>query len=361
MRNVLLITLFDEVNIGNRLQNYALQKILNKYGAKVTTVDNYYTNVFSAKSEIKYIIKKLLTCIGCRKYQKDCRAYGKLHRMRKSIRKFNNKNLSTVKKITNQQAFNADWSDYDLAIAGSDQVWHKWRSDENELPFYYLEFMPSNKRASYAASFGFESFPKQDIEQHRNGLTGMKYISCRENRGCSLVQELIGREVLQVLDPTLLLSANEWREIKEQASSFSKEQTNFAFIFFLGDISDEYQAHINSVKKNFGIEKLIYFDDLKALGPCDFLYLIDQSEYVFTDSFHCTVFSTLFNKRFTVFKRVQPEFEKMFGRIEDLLASTNKLDFIYGGSSREPENNFDELYNTSIRYIEEILGATNES
>ena len=73
------------------------------------------------------------------------------------------------------------------------------------------------------------------------------------------------------------------------------------------------------------------------------------------------MFSTIFDKDFTAFRRVQQGFDKMFGRIEDLLSSTNKLDHIYGGTRQTPKNNFNELYRDSIRYIEKILGITNEN
>lgn len=83
--------------------------------------------------------------------------------------------------------------------------------------------------------------------------------------------------------------------------------------------------------------------------------MINNAEYVFTDSFHCTVFSVLFNKEFTVFRRQQAGFENMFGRIEDLLASKNALEHIYGGTAIEPTNDFDKLYDASIAYLEDIL------
>ena len=298
MKKILLVTLFDENNIGNRLQNYALQKVLEAYGSEVTTLDNYYSKRNSLKARTKVFVKRILACFGNQKYVRHCRKYKQLKRMGKSIRKFNANNISCVKQVTNQQAFDQDWSCYDLAIAGSDQIWHKWRADIHELPFYYLQFMPLEKRVSYAGSFGFEAFPEKDLEQHRVGLTEMKHISCREESGCTLVKELTGKDVPRVLDPTLLLQADDWREIEKQASDFSKNQDNYAFVFFLGDITDEYKSYMDSIMNAHGIHKLINFADesIKECGPCEFLSFIDRAQYVFTDSFHCTVFSIIYNK-----------------------------------------------------------------
>lgn len=359
MKKVLLVTLFDEGNIGNRLQHYALQTVISGYGIEVTSLDNYYTPRESVKDRIKYLVKRLLCGLGSKKYVQACLDYRFLKRKKKAIRKFNENHLTTVKQITNRESFDTDWSDYDLAIAGSDQIWHKWRNDVEELPFYYLQFLPSEKRVAYAASFGFENFSSESLEQHRAGLSGMCHISCREDSGCALVKDLVGREASRVLDPTFLLNADQWYAVAKRSSRFARSQKHYAFSFFLGKLTDEYKDYMNSIMQENSIVQLINFSDETILecGPCEFLSFIERADYVFTDSFHCTAFSHIFDKEFVVFRRVQPGFEKMFGRIEDLLASVDKLDHIYGGTSHESKNNFSELYEHSVQYLENVLGV----
>ncbi len=364
MKKVLIVTLYGNHNFGNRLQNYALQKVVESYGFEVTTLDNRNSKIYNIKIRVKHMIKRIFS-----RFQNKRRAINRLNndRLNLSIRdavcNFNRSNISHIKRIITPKAFYMDWSSYDLAIAGSDQVWHKWGSDIHELPYYYLQFMPPEKRVAYAASFGFEEFPEKDIKQHRIGLQGMREISCREESGCRLVEELTGRRVPRVLDPTLLLSADEWREIEKQSNGIGEKLGKYAFVFFLGKRSQEYTEYIAATMKEKGIEKLIniYDEQVGACGPCEFLSLIDHAQFVFTDSFHCTVFSTIFGKDFTAFRRVGTGFEKMFGRIEDLLSSTNKLNHIYGGAQQVPKNNFDELYRDSVQYLETILGIANEN
>ena len=359
MKRALIVTLYGNLNFGNRLQNYALKRMVESYDFEVTTLDNSRLHVYNTKAHIKYCIKHLLTCLGIKNYSASCQRDLNW----RSLCKFNQENFGDAIRVSNQQAFATDWSSYDLAIAGSDQIWHKWTDDINELPYYYLQFMPPEKRFAYAASFGFEAFPAQDLEQHRVGLQGMKEISCREEFGCKLVEDLTGRTPLRVLDPTLLLPAEEWRDFAKKSNGIAEKQGKYAFVFFLGQISEEYREYITQTMREKGIEKLINFRDGKigACGPCEFLSLIDNAQYIFTDSFHCTVFSTIFNKDFTAFRRVQPGHEKMFGRIEDLLSSTDKLDHIYGGSQQTATKDFDQLHRRSIQYLETILGITNEN
>lgn len=361
-KNILLVTLFDDNNIGNRLQNYALQHILELQDANVSVVDNGYTNYPAIKDKIKIIIKQCLGIIGIEKYRYSFQRFLSEKMKRVANKEFDRKNIHNIIKLSNTQIFNSDWSTFDIAIAGSDQIWHRWGNDKLELPFYYLQFMPKTKRAAYAASFGFENFPEQDLEQHKKGLQEMEYISCRELSGCKLVEEVVGRDVPRVLDPTLLLSAADWRKIEGQAPEYARTQKNYAFVYFLGDQTEEYKQYICDVMQHQEIDKIIDFSNyidknISACGPAGFLSLIDRAEWIFTDSFHCTVFSVLFDKKFTTFRREQEGFEKMFGRIEDLLASTNKLECIYGGTTRVATNDFNKLYSDSMHYISKVMGC----
>ena len=98
-KKVLLVTLFDEGNIGNRLQNYALQTKLISYGVEVITLDNYYTTDFSTSFKLKMLIKRLLINIGFKKYKIDYERYQSLKNIRLSNINFDNTNLYNVIKI----------------------------------------------------------------------------------------------------------------------------------------------------------------------------------------------------------------------------------------------------------------------
>lgn len=359
-KNIVLVTLYDDNNIGNRLQNFALQYILTNLGANVVTLNNKYTTLPDHKDILKIKIKSVLGKLGIQNYQNDYNYFKANEMKRKANEQFDKINIKDVLYITNEEAFEYDWSKFDFAIVGSDQVWHKWRNDFYELPFYYLEFMPSNKRFAYAASFGLENLPLKDLDQHKIGLSGMNSISCRENTGCKIVKNTIGIDVPRVLDPTLLLNESEWRRIAEQASSFAKSQTKYAFIYFLGEVTDEYRLFMEKKLEKWGIVNIIDFSnctnlDISKCGPSGFLSLIDRADYIFTDSFHCTVFSVIFNKKFYVFRRSQIGFENMFSRIEDLLASKGLVDRIYGGTLTKDSNDFDEIYRQSIEFLEKVI------
>ena len=175
-KKILLVTLFDNNNIGNRLQNFALYKVLQEKNVEVDVLDNGYTIKATIKDEFKNSIKFFLGLLGFKKYKIKHQKYVFFRRRQKANIAFNNKNIPTVIKMKNKKIFDKDWSEYDLAIVGSDQVWHNWNSCENELSYYYLNFISDHKRVAYAASFGFEEFPEKDYLQHKQGIEQMKFI-----------------------------------------------------------------------------------------------------------------------------------------------------------------------------------------
>lgn len=140
-KKALLVTLQDN-NIGNRLQNYAMQLILEKFNLKVTNLDNGYSAI-SIKAEIKDLIRYALSIAGLRKDGAAIFYRKKRYRINK---KFTNTYIHNINKVTYSDVYQKNWDSYFIGFVGSDQVWHKWRDDNNELPYYYLEFLPKEKR-----------------------------------------------------------------------------------------------------------------------------------------------------------------------------------------------------------------------
>ncbi|MGN0151050.1 MAG: polysaccharide pyruvyl transferase family protein [Wujia sp.] len=316
MSHILLVTLQSK-NIGNRLQNYALQTVLQKMGYIVETPYYSPSDDYTLFMKIKFNIKYILGKIGVKRYR-----YVLLITKRKEkFDQFDKKYISNMFPITFDGVYQNEWIKYEWAVTGSDQVWHSWYNQEKELNYFYLEFMPLQKRVAYAPSFGFSEFPDKDREIHKAGLNNMQSLSCREKRGQELIYELTGRNAEVVLDPTLLLSAKEWKKI-ERKPDYSIEG-GYILVYFLGQTVD-YQDEIEKLakEKKLHIIKILDINEEKyyCTSPDEFIWLIEHAEFVCTDSFHASVFSILFHRKFCVFRRKGEGFEDMFDRIESLLS-----------------------------------------
>ena len=329
MKKVLLVTVQGNHNYGNRFQNYALRLSISRVGFSVEDLTVNPT-IFGREDRRSKLLKwRLWMLMGRPGFAER---YAKLKKEDGFIR-FSERYTPRM-LLTEDEVWARDWSEYAFGITGSDQVWHNWHSSflQRELPYYYLAFLPKEKRLSYAPSFGFTAFPEEDRADHREGIAGMTALSCREADGCALIRELTGREAEKVLDPVLLLSREDWEKIEKKPRFRVKGP--FLLQHFLGSVTPEYQDEIDRIRTEQGLA-LLNVNDLSdplhyGVSPEEFLWLIHHAKVVCTDSFHASAFSIIFGVGLRVFPRAQEGFTDMFGRIHDLLKPLGLMDLVYG-------------------------------
>lgn len=201
--------------------------------------------------------------------------------------------------------------DYDCLITGSDQVWNfEWFN-----PAFFLD-LPEHrgKKIAYAASAGKSEFCEQEKAYLKRTLSAFDAVSVREADLVDTLDHLLGTDAVeQTVDPTLLLTAQDWDEIA--SPRLIKEK--YLFCYFLHN-----DASLSKLAKQFAREHhlkiaVIPFPGIEynmsdvSFGkyrlddadPSDFISLVKHAEYVFTDSFHATVFSLLYEKQFVSFPR----------------------------------------------------------
>lgn len=225
---------------------------------------------------------------------------------------------------------------FDAFICGSDQIWSPLVFN----PRYYLDFVRDpQKKIAYAPSIGVkeieDSYVKAEI---KNLLSKFGALSVREKDGSRIIRELCGKEAQVVLDPTLLLTAEEWE--KEMSPCGKKTEEPYMVVYMLGNDP----AHWDAVRKttdHLGLALRIipvFREDLNrpgciqsAVGPREFLDLIAGASYVCTDSFHGMIFSALFHKPFTAIARFRKnDARNQNSRVENLLKILSLEDRMLG-------------------------------
>ena len=320
MKKVAIITINDDYNCGNRLQNYAMQEVLEKHGVKAETIYNQ-KGIYGIKYKIKKVkdyIKRLV------KGDKENLRHNEFIKFNKLID--SSKYAIDVEHIPNNIA-----KKYDYFIAGSDQIWNYTFKRMTNIDF--LTFAPNEKRNSVSASIGVNQIPEELKTYYKKNLEGFNKISVREEQAKDIIEELTGRKDVEVLvDPTMMLTMDEWKKISKKPKEF-KENEKYILNYFLGNLSEERKAEIQRVaneKKCKIINLLDKNDKFYISGPSEYLYLIEHAFLVCTDSFHSCVFSILYNKPFIIFEREDKE-KDMNSRIETLF---NKFEL----SNRRFEN-----------------------
>lgn len=321
MKKVGIITINDNANIGNRLQNYAVQELLYEMGMEAFTIYNY-NKYFKNKIIILNSKKRLI-----RMYRMVFKR--KIYIREKNFRKFNKKYIKFSKYIISTKYIPKKLEhEYDYFVTGSDQVWNYKFGRASNVDF--LNFADSKKRISLSASFGISNIPDKLKDYYEKNLKTFKNISVREDEGKKIIKKLTGRDdVVVLLDPTMLIPIEKWNNIIEKPEKI-KNINNKKYIlnYFLGNVSKSRQKEIERIAEENNCEIINIMDKndpFYLYGPSEFLYLEKNAFLICTDSFHSSVFAILFNRPFIVFDREDSN-EKMNSRLETLLKKFNLSD-----------------------------------
>lgn len=226
-------------------------------------------------------------------------------------------------KFTNNFSMDKD----SCFIVGSDQIWNP-NFIKNMEKIYFLEFNDSAKKISYAASLGMSKWPKEFEQKILPWLEKFDSISVREESGAKYLRNL-GLDAVCVCDPTVLHSGDFYRKEFNVGKKLEYINEKFVFKYFLRGV----------VSQIDGIKNIIVdFQNKKTMVTVSrWLSLIDNSEFVLTDSFHCVVFCILFHKPFAVFANNSKQLNEMNDRFLTILGRTNLEYRILQGNETEEQ------------------------
>lgn len=301
MKKVCIVTICNGSNFGNRLQNYALQEIIRlNIGSDVVTAKNVAGDILKPKNVVYKIMQNnsfeniIFRLIKCPKIRKKIR-----------FNQFNQRFILWADDVIDGENIPDDFAaKYDYFVTGSDQVWNL------EIPFIssfeFLCFAPDSKKIAYAASFGMGEFSNDKQRIINKRLQGFKHISVRENSALQILDNAGIKDAKVLVDPTLLLSANRWYEI-EKVPEFEVSDKQYILVYILEEDKAEIMASAEQMARNNEWEIIDIYDKSNymhyGIGPSEFVYLVHHAAYVYTNSFHATVFSILFHKAISVFNR----------------------------------------------------------
>ena len=302
MKKIAIITIYDNDNYGNRLQNYAVQEILkeSKLGEPIT-IKNYSITNIKDSNFIKNFLRVLKGKYLLFKEYKKCNK-----QRLKAFKEFG-KYINTTSKTFN---FCMKEKEYDVYIVGSDQTWNPDCVEEKFFKIFLLSFVHEpEKKCAYAPSIGRNHVDDHCLEMYKQYLSEFNYISCRETSGCQILTKALDRNVLQVIDPTLLLNAKDWSEIARNPIN----ENGYILCYILGSktcicefakkLAKKENKKLYIISKNYIIFQKYHKYILCGVGPSEFVGLIKNCSCMVTDSFHGTIFSINFKKDFYTFHK----------------------------------------------------------
>lgn len=353
MKKIGIITIIDNNNYGNRLQNYAVQETLKKFNQyEIETIKNE-PRLNKKVSKFKYFLKWIKSILA------------KLKNMtNSSLRKekfleFNRENIKFSKKRFN--VFKK-YKDYEYFIVGSDQVWNPFFGRLRD--FELLNFDTTAKKISFSASFGISKLPEEYIEETKKCLSDFKSISVREDDGEKIIKNMgIEKQVEVLVDPTMMLTTKEWDKVAKKPIQLKSKR--YILNYFLGELSEERKKEINRIATENECEVINILDKSSPFyqtGPSEFLYLEKNAFLICTDSFHSCVFAILYNVPFLVFDR-EDKYEKMNSRIDTLLNKFKLENRKYRSNITKEllETNYQEAYDILKKEKEKADAFLNET
>lgn len=340
MKKIGIVTIVDNNNYGNRLQNYAVQEVLKKFNKyEIETIKNDLV-LNKKKSRLGYFLRKIKSLLLKINNISD------ISLRKKSFKRFNKENIKFSKK-----EFNAlkKYNDYEYLIVGSDQVWNPLFGRLKD--FELVNFDTGAQKISFSASFGISKLPEEYIEETKKCLSDFKSISVREDDGEKIIKNMGIEKTIEVLvDPTMMLTTKEWDKVAKKPIQLKNKK--YILNYFLGELSEGREKEINRVATENECEVINILDKNSPFyqtGPSEFLYLEKNAFLICTDSFHSCVFAILYNVPFLVFDR-EDKYEKMNSRIDTLLKKLNLDKRRYSGRISPSELEID--YTNAYKILE---------
>lgn len=296
-------------NYGGILQNYALQQTLIKLGHKPYTFD---LGAFTWKDWIVGSIKTVIKRLMGRKCDFP-KTPSKKKSLEKPLRVFVQRQISLVSPRLHTLSI-AKVKEYELKalVVGSDQVWRPMYNYNIEDLFLKFAKDVEIKRIAYAASFGTGQWEYSDMQTENCKALAQKFdaISVREDSAVRLCEKYLNVDATHVLDPTLLLTNEEYDKLLVNISKPS-QKILFAYLLDVNDLKIEY---VKSCAELLGLEPVIKSAGAK-LEPNDcvekWLANFRDAQYVITDSFHGCAFSVIYNVDFSVIGNTSRGLDRM--------------------------------------------------
>ena len=344
-----ILTFHRARNIGTCLQAYALQTYLESKNVDVEIID--YKPAYIEDSFGLFPANLIAEYKGVRKLLCFMKLLYKVPyniRRESKFKSFRNKYYKLSKRQYNRfEDFQDVGNDYSHSFYGSDQIWNP-NITYGLDPVFFGAF--KGKRpvvASYAASIGLAEIPEEYVDDMSRMVSDMDFVGVREVTAKKVLDAVIDKEIYVNADPTLLISKGQWEKIASPVECKDK----YIFVYAL-EINDNLIQAARELSEKEGLD--IVFTDMKnrygkrahsryTCDPSEFISYIKNAEYVITNSFHGTVFSIIFEKKFlTILHKTRGS------RLIDLLTELN-LDTRIIQSPKELEVVYEDIDYLSVK------------
>ena len=292
-----LVTFYHIHHYGALLQAAATERAVESLGGECEIID-YYVNqnndLFRKPTGVGSAAADVHTALH---YKALRDRYQRFERFSKDHLRISGHRFESLEELRSAEL------PYDLILSGSDQIWNPKIFPDGRFDPVFFGAFSTRRKIAYAPSFGVPHIPEGMEEELRSYLEQFSHISVRERQGREIVKEITGKDVPVVLDPTLLLTAEQWSAMAvppDRSGGYilcyciSKPGALAPYIQRLAEETGLPVVQLCGIRQKVHPKAACVLD----AGPSEFLGLFQNASYVCTNSFHGTVFSVQFQKPF---------------------------------------------------------------
>ena len=292
-----LVTFYHIHHYGALLQAAATERAVESLGGACEIID-YYVNqnndLFRKPTGVGSAAADVHTALH---YKALRDRYQRFERFSKDHLRISGHRFESLEELRSAEL------PYDLILSGSDQIWNPKIFPDGRFDPVFFGAFSTRRKIAYAPSFGVPHIPEGMEEELRSYLESFSHISVRERQGREIVKEITGKDVPVVLDPTLLLTAEQWSAMAvppDRSGGYilcyciSKPGALVPYIQRLAEETGLPVVQLCGIRQKVHPRAVCVLD----AGPSEFLGLFQNASYVCTNSFHGTVFSVQFQKPF---------------------------------------------------------------
>ena len=327
-------------NYGSALQTWALSQAIKKCGYKHVLIDycpdiladkdplNPYKNMWDKDEESKKMVELTMPAIHENYYKFDA---------------FYSNRFNRSKPYTSTN-FKDSTKEVDGYLCGSDTIFctDEFGFDDG----YYANYSVMKGNAvSYAASFGDPYFTEETYQILNERIKNFKALGIREDQMIPYLKQHTTVPVQRTIDPTLLLTADDYAEIIGK----NTEKDKYLLLY-----SRRYSPRMEEYAEKLALDNGWKIIDISLratnaekghimrydAGVEEFLSLVKHAEYIVTNSFHGMIFSVQFKRPFVIFSREQCD-----NKIEELLQLFGIPDrMLVTGDEKFGEINYEKVH-----------------
>ena len=317
-RKIGQVTLYN-FNYGSALQCFATQQVVLELQYTCVLFRQHIYNPRCNK--LCYFLKASIQMVLHPTYAKEFMHMMKAKRKTalsslkendfQGIQTFIEEDICSVELNYRQMRRAAHSNEYQAFLCGSDQVWNGSWFLRNDA--YFLKFAPKEKRIAWVPSFGMDHVAPYNCRRFARDIAAYRILSVREQSGVQIIKQLTNRDAVQLIDPVLLLTAQQWRQLYEAKTNLSLPSSPYVFFYFLNEPNTYVLQYLDwCIAKGWIIVAFASNYDclqdkahvvFQGGSPWHSLRLLDGATQVCSDSYHALAFSLLFHKNMYIFHR----------------------------------------------------------